>query len=116
MRGKLRFVCCALALLLAAPPAQAGYFIGNWSWCWHPAKNCPRGDYSWLHYWAPELFRLRACCRPSNLDQFPPGPCPPVPVSFHLIRYPCRSTPPAPTTPYADPAGYYGLAPGRPQS
>ena len=57
MRGKLRFVCCALALLLAAPPAQAGYFIGNWSWCWHPAKDCPRGDYSWLHYWAPELFR-----------------------------------------------------------
>ena len=116
MRGNCRFWLAAGAVLLgllAPRRAQAGPFIGNWSWCC-PSRNCPRGYYSPLHYWAPELYKMRAYCHPSNLDQYPPGPCPPVPVSFHLIKYPCRTTPPAPSPPYADPAGYYGLAPIRP--
>jgi hypothetical protein len=70
--------------------------------------NCPRGFYSVLHYWMPGLYRLLYECHPANLDQFPPGPCPPVPPSFRVERFPCPYAPPAPTAPYADPAGYFG--------
>src|SRR5436305_1534107 len=100
--------------LLAPSPAWAGPYVGDFSWCWRPAPDCPRGDYSWLHYWAPELYKVRAWCRPSYLDQYPPGPCPPVPVDYRYHDYPCRSTPPAPTAPYADPPAYYGLPPATP--
>src|SRR4051794_25819719 len=96
-----------LLLLLAPSPATAGPFLGSWSW-WQPCRDCPRGEYSPLHYWAPNLFRARAVVHPSNLDQYPPGPCPEAPAGYQFTRYPCPAIPPTPTTPYADPTGYYG--------
>jgi hypothetical protein len=95
--------------LLLPATAAAGPYLGNWGWCWHQGRDCPRGEYSPLHYWAPTVYRVRACIHPSNLDQYPPGPCPPVPAPVIFNQYRCIANPPAPTAPYADPAGYYGL-------
>ena len=72
------------------------------------ASPRPRGQYSPLHYWLPEAYYLRKHLHPSNLDQYPPGPCPPVPPSYLSNCYPCRSVPAMPSSPYADPAAYYG--------
>jgi hypothetical protein len=95
---------------LVPAPALAGPYLGQWSWCWHPAPECARGEYSVLHYWAPDLYKLRAVIHPSSVDQYPPGPCPPVTPSFIGFKSPCQSAPPAVPPPYADPNGYYGTA------
>jgi hypothetical protein len=111
MTGKRAVGWAALGLalgLLGRGAAQAGPYIGEWGLWYHP-HDCPRGSYSPLHYWVVEYYKLRACCHPSYLDQFPPGPCPPVPPTFAAIRFHCPPVPPAPTAPYADPAAYYGL-------
>jgi hypothetical protein len=118
MAGKLRRWRMALVLLLGlltVETASAGPYLGDWGWFWHPAHDCPRGDYSFLHYWAPAIYRVRACIRRPNLDQYPPGPYPTVPESFESYRSPCMTTPPAPTAPYADPARYFGLPPVAPK-
>jgi len=88
--------------------ADAGYFFGDWSWCWHQDRDCPKGEYCPLHYWVPEYYKLRACVHPSNVDQYPPGPTPPVMPTFELNHFRCRAIPPAPSRPYADPVGYFG--------
>jgi hypothetical protein len=106
--GRWPMAMVLLLGLLVPGQALAGPFFGDWGWCWHPARDCPRGEYSPLHYWATEWFRVRACVRPSNLDQYPPEPCPPLPVTFESNKYRCPTLPAMPTTPYADPAGYYG--------
>jgi hypothetical protein len=97
----------ALAVLLAltlSPSAFAGKFLGDW--CWY-SQDCPRGDYCWLHYWAPAIYRVRACAVRPNLDQYPPGPCGPIPVGYIEQKYCCPYRAPAPSIPYADPAGYF---------
>ncbi len=98
----------ALLALLAPATATAGPFLGAYGWCWRPARDCPRRDYSPLHYWAPELYQARAYVHPSNLDQYPPGPAIPIPATFEFNKYRCPSTPPTLTSPYADPNAYYG--------
>ncbi len=108
-------VLLGLALALGVPAtAESGPFLGDWGWCWHQDPTCPRGEYPFLHYWTYWLYRVRANCHPSNLDQYPPGPCGVPPAQYIYIPYPCRSAPPAPTVPYADPAGYYGRPTGLP--
>ena len=97
--------------LLTPEPSPAGPYLGEWAWFWRPAPDCPRGAYSPLHYWAPELYVVRSFCRPSHLDQYPPGPCPPPPAVVVVQKYRCTAIPPTPTAPYADPAGYYGRFP-----
>lgn len=97
-----------LSMTLLPGVASAGPFLGDWGWCWCQGRDCPRGEYSPHHYWNTEFYRARAFVRPSNLDQYPPGPYPPVTPTFDFTKYRCPSTPPAPTAPYADPAGYYG--------
>jgi hypothetical protein len=106
--GRWRALLVLLLGLLAPTPALAGPFFGDWSWCWHPSPDCPHGQYSPLHYWAPGVYKVRACVHPSNLDQYPPGPTPPVAPSYQYSKYGCPSIRPAPTSPYADPVGYYG--------
>jgi hypothetical protein len=111
MRGQWGRWRWALVLglgLFAAPAASAGPFFGDWGWCWHPDPHCPRGVYSPLHYWSPEVYYVRKHLHPVNLDQYPPGPSPPVPPTFQILRYPCRTTLPTPSPPYADPTAYYG--------
>jgi hypothetical protein len=110
MAGKrLLFAGLALAgLFAAAPKAEAGVFFGEWGWCWHQDRDCPHGVYHWLHYWAPEVYKARAWVHPSYLDQYPPGPYPSPPVHIEFQPSPCRSQPPAPSAPYADPAAYFG--------
>src|SRR5271165_4191183 len=106
MARKLTQWMLALAVLaaLGAPsPAPAGPYFGEWGWFWNPAPDCPRGQYSWLHYWVPEYYELRACCQPKNLDQYPPGPYPPVAPGYIFNRYCCNTAPAMPTMPYADP-------------
>ena len=61
--------------LLAPATALAGPYLGDWSWCWRPARDCPRGEYSPLHYWVPGLYKVRANVHPADLDQYPAGPC-----------------------------------------
>jgi hypothetical protein len=115
MRCGWRLACVVSLGLLAPSPALAGPYFGDWSWLWQPSPNCDRGVYSPLHYWAPEAYRVRQYCRPSNLDQYPPGPTPPVPPSFEYQKYCCPSAPAVPSSPYANPTAYYGreIAPPR---
>src|SRR5271163_1612609 len=111
MAGKHRGWRTALVLmvgLLLPSQALAGPYLGEWSCWWRPAPDCPRGEYSPHHYWAPTWYVFRSCVRPSNLDQYPPGPYPPIGPTFDTQKYPCVSTPPAPSSPYADPSRYYG--------
>jgi hypothetical protein len=96
-----------LVVLLVPKTAQAGPFLGDWGWCWHPSGDCQPTEYSWLHYWARDVFIIRACVHPSNLDQFAPGL--PVPVGAIYQPYSCRSIAPAPSLPYADPEAFYGI-------
>ena len=70
--------------------------------------DCPRNEYTRLHYWAPTLFLVRAYIHPSNLDQYPPGPAACITPMFEFTKQRCPSAPPTPTSPYAAPAGYYG--------
>jgi hypothetical protein len=73
------------------------------------SRDCPRSEYSRLHYWTPTVYMVRAYIHPSNLDQYPPGPSSVyIPPTFETMRYRCPTAPAGPTTPYADPAGYYG--------
>jgi hypothetical protein len=109
------WLAVALLLALGSVPASAGPYLGEWSWCWHPAPGCPHGEYSPLHYWAPDLYKLRACVHPSSVDQYPPGPYPPVDPSFLAFKSPCQAALPQAPLPYVDPNGYYGLAPAAPE-
>jgi hypothetical protein len=90
----------APALVCADPPCAAGDGHGR--------RDCPRSEYSRLHYWAPSLYKARACLFPSNLDQAPPGLGPDFPAPVEVNKYKCRANPPQPSSPYADPAGYFG--------
>jgi hypothetical protein len=107
MAGRYRALLVLSIALLAPSAASAGPYFGEWGWFWQAAPDCPCGEYSPWHYWAPEMYRLRGCLHPSNLDQYPPG-IPGVPAPIFLVKYPCRTAPPAPTAPYADPVAYYG--------
>ncbi len=113
-RKSWRAALVLLAALLAPSSVMAGPYLGEWSWFWHPSPDCPRGEYSPLHYQAMELYRARAFLHPSNLDQYPPGPNPCATANYDLSKYRCRSLPPMPTVPYADPAGYFGRPVGLP--
>ena len=108
--GRWRTALVLVLGLLAPGAASAGPYFGDWDWAWHQAQNCPRGQYSPLHYWTPQAYWVRAMVHPSNLDRYAPGPSPPVQPIIILQKYPCRSLPPIPSAPYADPAGYYGRA------
>lgn len=100
------------ALLLGLALVTPGIALADpdGGWLPHSRRDCPRTEYSLLHYWAPSLYQVRACLRPSDLDQYPPGPFPPVPATFDVNKYKCRTIPPIPSAPYADPASYYGRA------
>jgi hypothetical protein len=103
-----RLMCVLLFGLLLPSSAMAGPYFGEWSCFWRPSPDCPRGLYSPCHYWLPEYYELRSCCRPVNIDQYPPGPTPPVAPSYLVNKWCCPTAPAAPTAPYADPSGYYG--------
>jgi hypothetical protein len=107
-RARQWMVLTVMMSLLAPASALAGPYFGEWGWFWQPGPNCDRGVYSPLHYWAPTVYWVRDYCRPSNLDQYPPGPNPPIAPSYEFQRYCCPSTPPAPSSPYANPTAYYG--------
>jgi hypothetical protein len=92
--------------LLIPAPAQAGPYIGDFGWCWKPAKDCPKGEYSFLHYWTPRLYQLCYELFPAKIAQYPPGL--PVDLSWEVDPSPCRTQPPFPSPPYADPAGFFG--------
>ena len=70
-------------------------------------EDCVRSEYTRLHYWAPTLFLVRAYIHPSILDQYPPGPAACIAPSFEFTKHKCPTAPPTPTSPYANPAGYY---------
>jgi hypothetical protein len=108
MSGKRIFLgALVLSLGLLAPRiAQAGDCVSFFGW--HIGRDCPRSDYSPLHYWVPEAYKVRMYVHPSNLDQYTAGPDAPIEASFNITRYRCRTLPPMPSTPYADPAAYYG--------
>jgi hypothetical protein len=108
MNGKQgRLALLGLVLGLLAPAgARAGPYLGDWGWCWHPAPGCPGGDYCFLHYWAPDLYRVKYHCHPQSVDGYPPGlPVPPVSAVYH---FPCKTYPAAPSPPYSYPEGYFG--------
>jgi hypothetical protein len=105
-----------LLALLIPGRAPAGPYIGDFGWCWKPAKDCPKGQYSFLHYWTPLLIRFAQEVFPANVDSYAPGL--PVDLSWQIEPSRCRTMPPVPTPAYADPAGFFGRpvlpAPGAP--
>jgi hypothetical protein len=111
MAAKRRIGCLSLVLLVGlaiVPAADAGPYIGEWGWCWNPDHGCPGTYYHWLHYWAPNVYRVRYWCHPSYLDQYPPGPYPAPPAPVAILPSPCRGQPPVPSPPYGSPQEYYG--------
>jgi hypothetical protein len=109
MRARQGHWLAALVLalgLLAPAPARAEWLLYD---LLHP--YCDHGVYSPSHYWTPGIWYLREFCHPVNLDQYPPGPYPPVAPGYRITRYPCPYTPPAPSAAYADPAAYYERPP-----
>jgi hypothetical protein len=108
-----RRLAVLLFLCLIPDSVLAGPYLGEWDWMWHPDRDCPRGEYSPLHYWVPGYYWVRRNVHPSNLDQFPSGPDAPVNPNFEFTKYRCPSAPPVPSDPYSDPSGYYGR-PGTP--
>ena len=86
--GRLRIALVLWTVLLAPDTTLAGPYLGEWGWCWHPDRDCPRGEYCPLHYWVPGLYKVRANVHPSNLDQFSPGPSLPVPPAFETMQLP----------------------------
>ena len=102
-----------LAGLAAPTPALAGPFLGDWGWCWNPAPDCPPGEYSWHHYWFVGRYKARMWLHPSYLDQYPPGPCPITPAPTEFEPSQCRTQPPHPSAPYAEPAAYFGRSTGQ---
>ena len=110
-RSKLWQASLAILLLIPGAGFADSLFSG---WLIQP-RDCPRSQYCPAHYWVPEWYRVRAVVCPSNLDQFPPGHCPPVAPMFESTRYRCRSTGPAPSSAYADPGTFYGRTPAAPE-
>ncbi len=109
MRSKHRLWWCVLVLcvgLLLPATSQAGPYIGDFGYCWKPAKECPKGEYSFLHYWTPTMYRAIYHFLPAHLDQYPPGL--PVALSWQAVPSACRTEAPIPTPEYADPAGFFG--------
>jgi hypothetical protein len=109
--SRWRMVLVLAGALIIPSPVLAGPYFGEWGWFWHPGPDCPRGEYSPCHYWVPEWYELRACCRPSNLDQYPPGPTPPVTPTFLFTKSCCQTLPSLPSmpgAPYANPTAYFG--------
>jgi hypothetical protein len=104
-QGALVVVVLLVGLLMPGT-VSAGPYIGEWGYCWKPAKDCPKGGYCWLHYWAPAVYRVKYCLFPAHVDGYPPGV--PVPTTWQLQPDVCRTRPPMPTDPYGDPAGFYG--------
>jgi hypothetical protein len=94
-------ITLALAMTLGSM-ASAGPFFGDWC----PPHDCPPGDYCSLHFMLPGYYRLRACVHSSNVDQYPDGVC--ISGSSEMTKLPCRTQPPMPSSPYADPSAYYG--------
>jgi hypothetical protein len=92
--------------LLLPGSTHAGPYLGDFGWCWKPAPDCPCSEYCFLHYWTPALYRAIYHFHPAHLDQYPPAL--PVAASFELEPSCCRTIPPMPTHPYADPAGFFG--------
>jgi hypothetical protein len=88
------------ASLLAGPECKPG--------------ECPPNDYSRLHYWTPTMYVLRAYIHPSNLDQYAPGPSANIAPTFDTTKYRCPTAPAMPSSPYADPAAYFGRMPVTP--
>jgi hypothetical protein len=109
MRGTQRgWPALTLLAALLAGTAQAGPYLGDWGWCWHQEKGCPKGDYCFLHYWTPVLYQVKYCLHPAHIQQAPPGV--PVPLDYLTFKFPCRTLAPMPPPAYSDPAGYYGRA------
>ena len=111
MDGKHATWRTALALCLGLLPGTLCAGDLGLGWPWHRSPDCPRSEYSVLHYWMPTLFKARAQIHPAYLDQYPPGPAEPIAPMFEVGRRRCPTLPPMPTAPYADPASYYGRTP-----
>jgi hypothetical protein len=112
MRSKQGCRLAALVMtlgLLAPGSARSDNIVHAW-WSDHD-PDCPRGFYSYLHYWTPGLYRRLYECQRPNLDQYAPGPYPPVAPHYEITRYRCPYTRPSPTRPYVDPPGYFGQPP-----
>jgi hypothetical protein len=102
LRTSVKFAAALAISMTLGAIASAGPFFGDWC----PPKDCPPGDYCSLHFMMPGIYRLRACVCPSNVDQYPDGAC--ITGSPSMLKQPCRTQPAMPSTPYADPAAYYG--------
>jgi hypothetical protein len=59
---------------------------------WH--DDCPKPDYSPLHYWAPTLYRCRAYHHDPQYI-YPPLLEPRITPGCHIQRFPCPPVPPA---------------------
>ena len=76
------------ALLALSVPAGAGP-LGKHE------PGCPPASYSPLHYWAPNLYRLRAWFHAPAAYHYPPARYPHIAPQFEILTYPCPAEEPA---------------------
>lgn len=97
-----------MALLLAGPGAALAGPDDTSPSPYDEGHHCPHGIYSILHYWFPEYYEARSLLHRYDLDEFAPGPNPPVTPAYIYTRNRCPSMPAAPSSPYSDPERYFG--------
>src|SRR5437660_748701 len=51
--------------------------------------HCPRSSYCRLHYWAPWLYRAKACLCGPTMNIQPVDRYPEIPVRSQVIPFPC---------------------------
>ncbi len=86
--GGMRRALVLAALLAASAPAVAGPFKKH-------GTDCPPSSYSHLHYWAPNLYRLKAHFHAPANYVYTPDRHPHITPSYDILAYPCPAEEPA---------------------
>lgn len=104
-RRRLPEILLLALIFWTGQPASAGLLFGDYA---AERQGCDRGAYPRWHYWIPTLYRWHSYCHPQSLDQYAPGPWPPVSPSYDWERFRCPSGTGAAQSPYQNPEEYFG--------
>jgi hypothetical protein len=88
----LTAVLVVAAGLATAIPARAGVLADLFG-----CGDCPRPDYSPIHYWVPRAVKVHDCLHGPRLPVYGPEIHPEVPPGTYTIQFPCPAAAPADT-------------------
>jgi hypothetical protein len=88
------FLSAALlgTVLLLPTHGQAGWFTGCSG---NEGTDCPRREYSALHYWFPTLWNVHARHHAPEVPMCAPDRAPGIPYSYKIRNFPCPAVEPA---------------------